>query len=66
MFSPSQADQTRPPLPPDSPASVWKCQVEGFLSFPPSKNIQAARWPGVCVQVPEAELEYWLFLQLSV
>lgn len=44
---PSQTNQTTPPW--QSRQCVWMSQVEGFLGFPPSKNIRAARWPGVCV-----------------
>lgn len=47
---PGRPDQTRPPLPPDSPASVWNSQVEGFLSFPPQRTSkQPAGLLCVCV-----------------
>lgn len=51
---------------PDSPACVWTSQVEGFLGSPPPQRTSEPPGGLVCVQVPEADLAYWLFLQLSV
>lgn len=59
--------QTKP-FSPDSRANVRWSQVEACSQLPPPGMAQSIREAvgSVCVQVPEAKLEYWLFLWLSV